>query len=55
MISAADHRGFCLIMAVMQLELAGIRNTDADHAASHLGKAIGLATVLRGTSRHAAR
>ena len=39
----------------MQLELAGIRDSNADHAASHLGKAIGLAIVLRGSARHAAR
>ena len=40
---------------VMQLEVAGVRNSDADHAASHLGKAIGIAAILRGTARHAAR
>lgn len=28
-------------------------NTDADHAASHLGRAVGIATLLRGTAFHA--
>jgi NADH dehydrogenase [ubiquinone] 1 alpha subcomplex assembly factor 6 len=34
---------------------AGIRNTDADHAASHLGKAIGITTLLKGTPYHASK
>jgi NADH dehydrogenase [ubiquinone] 1 alpha subcomplex assembly factor 6 len=33
----------------LHLEAAGVRNSDADHAASHLGKAVGLASLLRGT------
>ena len=33
----------------LQLEAAGIKNADADHAASHLGKAVGIASLLRGT------
>lgn len=31
----------------MLLEAQGIRNIDADHVASHLGKAYGLVTILR--------
>ena len=31
------------------LDACGVRNADADHAAAHLGKAIGIANLLRGT------
>lgn len=31
----------------LALESAGLRNIDADHAASHLGKAFGMVTILR--------
>lgn len=34
----------------LQLEAAGIANSAADHAASHVGKAIGLAGLLRDTA-----
>ena len=34
---------------------AGVRDSAADHACSHLGKAVALATLLRGTSHHAQR
>ena len=37
----------------LQLDLAGVRDTNADHAASHLGKALGIVNVLRGTAHHA--
>lgn len=37
----------------LQLEAAGIKDKNADHAASHLGKAVGLATLLRGMPHHA--
>uniref|UniRef100_A0A061S9Y5 15-cis-phytoene synthase n=1 Tax=Tetraselmis sp. GSL018 TaxID=582737 RepID=A0A061S9Y5_9CHLO len=37
----------------LQLQGAGITSQAADHAASHLGKACGLATLLRGTPHHA--
>jgi NADH dehydrogenase [ubiquinone] 1 alpha subcomplex assembly factor 6 len=47
---ASDARGSALCAT---LEVNGIRNTDCDHAASHLGKAIGLAALLRGTVAHA--
>lgn len=30
-------------------------NQAYDHAASHLGKAVGIANLLRGTAYHAAR
>jgi NADH dehydrogenase [ubiquinone] 1 alpha subcomplex assembly factor 6 len=34
---------------------AGIADRDADHCASHVGKAVGIAAVLRGTPFHASR
>ncbi|XP_063236947.1 NADH dehydrogenase (ubiquinone) complex I, assembly factor 6 [Bacillus rossius redtenbacheri] len=37
------------------LESAGLQSVRADHAASHLGKAQGLANLVRGTPRQAAR
>lgn len=42
-------------MLYLQLEAAGIKNTKADHVASHVGKAIGLVNLLRGTPFHARR
>ena len=39
----------------LQMEAAGLASVDADHAASHLGKALGIAAVLRGTQHHAQR
>ncbi|KAI8817577.1 isoprenoid synthase domain-containing protein [Fimicolochytrium jonesii] len=36
----------------LQLEALGIRNHDAEHAAGHVGKAIGIATLLRATPFH---
>ncbi|GIL86937.1 hypothetical protein Vretimale_15529 [Volvox reticuliferus] len=38
----------------LQLAAAGIKHRDADHAASHLGRATGITTLLRGTAAHAA-
>ena len=32
----------------LQLETLNVRNNEADHAAGHVGKAIGIATLLRG-------
>eukprot|EP00892_Ulva_mutabilis_P010504 jgi/Ulvmu1/7826/UM004_0055.1 len=32
----------------LQLEAASIKDAEADHAASHLGKAVGIASLLRG-------
>ncbi|GLC50968.1 hypothetical protein PLESTB_000451900 [Pleodorina starrii] len=37
----------------LQLAAAGIKHRDADHAASHLGRSVGLTTLLRGTAAHA--
>jgi len=37
----------------LQLEAGGVKDKHADHAASHLGKAAGLATILRGMPHHA--
>lgn len=37
------------------LECLGIKDVQADHAASHLGKAIGLVTLLRATPFHGSR
>jgi len=39
----------------MQLDLAGVKDSNADHAASHLGKAIGITAILRGTAHHASK
>ena len=39
----------------LQLEALGIRSVHADHAASHIGKAVGIATLLRATPFHASR
>ncbi|KAJ3012458.1 hypothetical protein HKX48_006279 [Thoreauomyces humboldtii] len=33
----------------LQLEAMGVQDPQADHAASHVGKAVGIATILRGT------
>lgn len=38
-----------------QAEAAGIQEAELDHAASHLGKAVGISTLLRGTVYHAQR
>ena len=37
----------------LALDACGVRNADADHAVSHLGQAIGLSALLRGTVAHA--
>jgi NADH dehydrogenase [ubiquinone] 1 alpha subcomplex assembly factor 6 len=37
----------------LQLAAAGVASKEADHAASHLGKAVGISTLLRGTAFHA--
>jgi NADH dehydrogenase [ubiquinone] 1 alpha subcomplex assembly factor 6 len=47
---ASDAHGSALTLA---LDACGIRNADADHAVSHLGQAIGLSALLRGTVAHA--
>ncbi|RUS16155.1 Squalene/phytoene synthase-domain-containing protein [Endogone sp. FLAS-F59071] len=39
----------------LQLESLGVRDVSVDHAASHLGKAIGIATLLRALPFHASR
>ncbi|KAL6764010.1 terpenoid synthase [Haematococcus lacustris] len=39
----------------LQLAAVGVQSREADHAASHLGKAVGIATLLRGLPYHAAR
>ncbi|KAG0236254.1 NADH dehydrogenase (ubiquinone) complex I, assembly factor 6 [Actinomortierella wolfii] len=36
----------------LQLESVGVRSLEADHAASHLGKAMGIATLLRAFRFH---
>ena len=40
---------------VAQGRVAGVDSQEFDHAASHLGKAVGIANLLRGTAYHAAR
>lgn len=44
-----------LQLLYLQLAAVGVQNRDADHAASHLGKALGLTTLLRGTPFHASQ
>lgn len=39
----------------LSLESLGVRHPTADHAASHAGKAVGIATLLRGTRYHASQ
>jgi phytoene/squalene synthetase len=34
------------------LEAAGVRNSTADHAAGHIGKAVGICTLLRSIAYH---
>jgi len=36
----------------LALQLNGVNNTAADHAASHIGKALGISTLLRSTAFH---
>ena len=40
---------------LLQCKAASAVGPDVDHAASHLGKAVGMAAVLRGTTHHALR
>lgn len=40
---------------IAQGRVADVDNQEYDHAASHLGKAVGIANLLRGTAYHAAR
>lgn len=42
-------------MSGAQGRVAGVDDAHFDHAASHLGKAVGLSNLLRGTAHHAAR
>ncbi|KAJ1930368.1 hypothetical protein IWQ60_000389 [Tieghemiomyces parasiticus] len=39
----------------LQLECLGIKDVQADHVASHLGKAVGITTLLRATPANAAK
>ncbi|XP_065524697.1 NADH dehydrogenase (ubiquinone) complex I, assembly factor 6 isoform X2 [Lathamus discolor] len=39
----------------LTLEMLGVRNVNADHAASHIGKAQGIVTCLRATPYHCTR
>src|SRR5215212_675891 len=43
--SYGENTSSCLLY--LHLESLGIRDVQADHAASHIGKAIGIASVLR--------
>ena len=40
---------------LLQSEAAEIQNSELDHATSHLGKAVGITQLLRGTVYHAQR
>ncbi len=39
----------------LQAEAAEIKDSELDHATSHLGKAVGISQLLRGTVYHAQR
>ena len=41
--------------SAVQMAAAGLQDSAADHACSHLGKAVAIATILRGTGHHARR
>ena len=45
----------CFLTFHKQMAAAGVRDSAADHACSHLGKAVAIATILRGTGHHAQR
>ncbi len=47
---AHDTNG-SLLYAIMDLA-GGVRDAETDHACAHLGKAIGVANLLRGTHAH---
>jgi NADH dehydrogenase [ubiquinone] 1 alpha subcomplex assembly factor 6 len=47
---AADTHSSALALA---LDACGVKDTDCDHVASHLGRAIGITALLRGSSAHA--
>lgn len=42
-------------LSYLLLQCAGVQNVHADHAASHIGRCLGLVTVLRATPYHANR
>ena len=42
-------------MYYLSLETMGVKDVHADHVASHIGKAYGLTTLLRGGPFHASR
>lgn len=52
-ISIKDMEKYCentsSALLYLHMDSLGVKNTLADHAASHLGKASGIATLLRGT------
>jgi len=51
----AYAEGTSSALLYLLLQTAGVRDTTSDHAASHVGKALGLCTLLRGTAHLAAR
>ena len=54
-VSSLDYSPHHAAPPWLQLEAAQVSNAEADHAASHLGKAVGLAMLLRGTAHLAQR
>lgn len=53
-----DHchsHAYNILLMCAQLEATGLQSREADAAASQLGKAIGMAALLRGTGYHASR
>eukprot|EP00899_Mesostigma_viride_P011500 jgi/Mesvir1/20350/Mv19936-RA.2 len=49
----AEHTASSLLYLLLQV--AGASDANTDHAASHVGKAVGLTTLLRGTAAHASQ
>lgn len=51
--SSGQNPSLCSQLLYLQLAAAGVASKEADHAASHLGKAVGITTLLKGTAFHA--
>jgi len=49
----AENTASSLLM--LTLESLGVKDVQADHVASHVGKAVGLITILRGTPYHCSK
>lgn len=49
----AENTASCLLY--LQLESLNVRDVNADHIVSHIGKAIGISTLLRALPFHASQ